>query len=204
MYTYEELKSNRDLWRGLEIVPIRCDWCQDQFEIRYGTLYNVIRREADGIYCSRKCSGLARSFSTQQKYKEAGGKTCKRCGEFKSLDLFSSLPNPPYLRAECKRCHNYKPARQYSSTKEKYQRSGVNFTLSLDQYLTFRNSQCHYCGSNLDSIRLEMLNVNQGYILENVVPICFSCQKFKNGLGHQNFVEQCHKISNHLDRNKNE
>lgn len=196
LYTLEQLKKDRNLWKNIDVIPIQCSWCHIEFETKYGTLYNVIRRDAEGIYCGRKCAGAARVFSTQNKYKEAGGKTCKRCGEFKNLDSFSTLPNPPYLRAECRRCHNYKPARQYSLSKEKSQRAKIPFTLSMDQFLESWGKPCYYCSSEVKTIRLEMLNNSFGYVPNNIVSSCRQCQRFKNGMNHDEFISLCRKISN--------
>jgi len=194
MHTLDILKNDKELWRELEIVPAKCSFCNQTFEIKHGTLYNIIRREADGIYCSRKCSGAARARSTQEKFVSDGGKKCKRCDEFKSLENFSSLPNPPYYRSECKRCHNYKPARHYLIYKEKSSRQGMKFNLSMDDFLSFDGQPCNYCGEELKSIRLELLNNHNGYLLENLVSCCRSCQKFKNGLDHDEFISLCKKV----------
>lgn len=198
LYTLSQLKNDRSLWKNIEVIPIQCSWCQMEFETKYGTLYNVIRRDAEGIYCGRKCAGSARVLSTQNKYKEAGGKTCKRCGEFKHLDSFSILPNPPYLRAECRRCHNYKPARQYSLSKEKAQRSKTPFTLTMDQFLESWGKPCQYCEAEVKTVRLETLNMSLGFVHGNVVSSCRECQKFKNGMNHDEFISLCQKIVNKI------
>ncbi len=197
MYSLEQLKTDRALWQSAELIPVSCDWCKKNFEIKYGTLYNIIRREADGIYCNRECAGLYRTSLTQKKYQEAGGKICKRCGEFKILNEFSTLPNPPYYRAECKRCHNYKPARQYSLLKEKASRFKIIFNLDLNQYLEVFKFNCFYCGSS-SNLRLELKEHMVGYCENNLITSCYQCQKFKNNLNHEDFINQCHKIIEHL------
>lgn len=194
MYSLEQLTLDREIWKDLEFIPIKCSLCQTEFETKYGTLYNVIRRKASGIYCSRKCAGAARAVLTQKKYELAGGKKCKRCDEFKPLEHFSPLLNPPYFRAECRRCHNYKPARQYSSAKEKAIRNGFIFTLSLDQYIFKVSQPCFYCQEKSKNTRLEFLEKSKGYIDSNVIPCCQDCQKFKNDLDHQSFIDLCQKI----------
>jgi hypothetical protein len=198
LYTLNQLKNDRSLWRDIEVIPAKCDWCSKEFEVKYGTLYNVIRRDADGIYCGRKCAGAARAMATQKKYQEDGGKGCKRCGEFKDLKNFSSLPNPPYYRAECKRCHNYKPARQFNLYKDKALRNGTEFDLSMDDFLTFFGKSCYYCNSEIKTIRMELLDDSEGYILDNIVSCCRCCQKFKDGMRHVDFIKLCHKISDNV------
>jgi len=201
LYTLEHLKNDRSIWKNIEIIPVKCSWCNEEFEIKYGTLYNVIRRLADGIYCCRICSGAARAKSTQEKYKNDGGKICKRCDEFKELTNFSSLPNPPFFRAECKRCHNYKPARQYGLYKDKAIRAGLKFGLTLDEFLLFWEKQCHYCNAQINTVRLELLESDEGYVSNNIVSSCRSCQKFKGLLSHKDFISLCNKISDNVIEN---
>jgi hypothetical protein len=195
LYTLNDLKNNKDLWKGLELVPVKCSWCSEDFEIKYGTLYNIIRRGADGIYCSRKCAGSGRAHITQNKYQNNGGKACKRCGEFKSLDNFSKLPNPPYLRSECKRCHNFKPARIYSFYKDKALREKNNFDINMDEFINFWDKDCFYCGAKIKKIRLELIETQKGFINNNLVSCCMNCKKFKGDLDHLEFINLCHKIS---------
>lgn len=195
MHTLEELKSNRDIWKSLETIPVKCSWCSSNFEVKYGTLYNIIRRNAEGVYCNRKCAGLGRSCNTQEKYQKEGGKTCKRCGEFKDLNNFSKLPNPPYFRSECKRCHNYKPARSFSLYKEKAQREGIIFNINLDDLDAFWNKDCFYCSTKVKKIRIELLKKSKGYVNNNIVSCCRECQKFRGDLDHNEFIDLCRKIS---------
>jgi hypothetical protein len=194
MYNLEELKIDRESWKNLKIVPVCCDYCKTPFDIKYGTLYNIIRRDADGLFCSRKCAGSFRAFITQNKYKNQGGKVCKRCGEFKQLDNFWPLPSPPYYRAECKRCRNYKPARQYSYYKDKAISDSIKFTLSLDQFLTFWNRPCFYCNSEIDNVSLEIMNQDLGYVDKNCISCCRGCKKIKNDMSHKDFINFCEKV----------
>ena len=200
LYSLIELKMDREIWKNLDVIPIFCTFCEKESSIRYGTLYNIIRRNANGIYCSRKCAGSHRAEITQKKYIDGGGKKCKRCGDFKNLNDFSALPNPPYFRSECKRCHNYKPARYYGLLKEKAARLKINFNLSLDEFLKYLNVDCFYCGEKVKSIRLEICVLELGYQKDNIVSCCNDCQKFKNNLNHFDFINSCHKISVHLKK----
>lgn len=201
MFTYEQLIKDKTIWSGEKAVNAKCSWCESLFEIKYGTLYNAIRRNADGIFCSRKCSGSHQTSSTQKKLADAGGKACKRCGEFKILSEFSSLPNPPYYRAECKGCHNYKPARKYFFSKEKAKSLGVDFDISLDYFLKISNSECFYCSENNKKIiRAIRINEEDGFKDHNVIPACVPCKKFRGSISHEKFINNCEKITKNIKR----
>ena len=142
--------------------------------------------------------GLERITNLEKKYIDDGGKNCKRCGEFKKLEEFSSLPNPPFYRAECKRCHNYKPARQFSVLKEKAIRDDVSFSINMDSFLEFSDSPCYYCDAEVNTIRLELINVSEGYTEGNMVSCCRNCKKFKGSMKHEEFIKLCHLISDNV------
>lgn len=201
MYTLLELQTDRDLWNNLKIIPVKCTWCTANFEIKFGTLYNIIRRNANGVFCTRKCAGAFRANMTQEKYKSNGGKICKRCNEFKELNCFSPLPNAPYLRSECYKCHNYKPARKYSLLREKVLKNNCQFSLSLDNFIEAATKNCFYCDASMKTLNLEILNPTLGYIDQNVISCCKTCFKFKNDLTHDAFIELCLTIANNLRGN---
>jgi hypothetical protein len=201
MYTLEELKEDRSLWRNLKLIPVSCNWCKEEFEIKYGTLYNIIRRDAEGVYCSRKHAGAARAKLTQDKYNREGGKTCKRCGEFKELDNFWPLPNPPYYRSECKRCRNYKPARRYSFYKDAAVSKGFAFDLTLNQFLEFQDKSCFYCDFKVENISLDLIDNTKGYIENNCISCCKRCKKFKGELEQEEFLKICASIVSNVKEN---
>jgi hypothetical protein len=198
--TYDELKLNHYLWNDKKDIFVKCSWCGQGFDIKKGTLYNIIRRSSDGIYCNRKCAGYARTFSTQKRYNDAGGKSCKRCGEFKTLSEYSSLRNPPYYRAECKRCHNFKPARQYSLLKEKSVLRKISFHISLDDFLSISNSDCYYCGGEKIFKNLILINEAIGFTKNNTISCCRLCFKMKGDLEHHIFLNNCFKITNNIKK----
>lgn len=198
IHTLEELKANKDLWKNLKLIPVSCNWCQKEFEIKYITLYNIVRRNASGVYCCRSHSGLARTKSTQEQYQLNGGKACKRCGETKSLDNFWPLPNPPYYRSECKRCRNYKPARKYSFYKSTALSKGLIFKLTLSQFLEFENQPCFYCNTAVENISLDLIQNQFGYVEHNCISCCKNCLKFKGNLEQQEFIEKCKTIVSNI------
>lgn len=201
MYTLTQLKDDYSLWQDLSLIPIICDWCNIQFEIKYGTLYNIIRRNADGVYCCRTHAGAARAKNTQTKFEKQGGKLCKRCGEFKTLENFWTLPNPPFYRSECKRCRNFKPARKYSYYKNSAINQGFIFDLTLDEFLSFWGKECFYCGLEVKNVGLDLIISADGYKINNCISCCSDCKKFKGILEQEQFIKKCNLIVSHVKEN---
>lgn len=191
MYSLSQLKNDKSIWSKIEILSVSCSWCNTSFDVKYGTIYNIIRRNADGIFCSPKCSGSFRTKETQQRYLNDGGKNCKRCLEFLSLDNFCSMPNPPYFRSECKRCHNNKPAKYYSLIKLKSKKQDILFNISLDDFLSVFNYNCFYCNNKLRHPKISLKNKEFGYIKNNIIIVCEDCQSFRYDMEHDNFINKC-------------
>ncbi len=132
-------------------------------------------------------------------------KSCKCCKEEKLLSEFpierDKRRRKPYLRGECKSCRNEKkrgyrrpgPGR-WKKYKYDSNRRNIDFNLTLDQFLTFDNKPCGYCGIELDRIRLDRVNNNLGYFLENVVSCCFKCNSFKHTLEEKEFLKHITRV----------
>jgi hypothetical protein len=81
-------------------------------------------------------------------------------------------------------------------------RRGVNFELSQEEFLSFNGKSCEYCGSELDTIRLDRVDNNLGYLLENVVPCCFKCNSFKHTFEEKEFLDHISSIYLHQNNGK--
>lgn len=199
MFFLDQLKNDKTLWINDEHISVYCSWCNNAFSVKNGTLYSIIRRNSEAIFCSQKCNGSFRAKLTQEKYNLDGGKTCKRCQEFLPLDNFSTLPNPPYFRAECKICHNNKPARHIAIYKERAKENNIPFELKPDDFASKKN--CNYCGGLVRNLRIELINESMGYLKNNCIICCNDCYKFKNNLDHDTFINMCLKIANNIGVN---
>jgi hypothetical protein len=93
------------------------------------------------------------------------------------------------------------PAIRFIEVKSKAKLRGLSFNLSLDEFLSFCNSYCFYCGIKLLSISLDRVDNSKGYQMDNVVPCCKMCNIMKQFYTQENFINQCVAISNiHKER----
>jgi len=135
------------------------------------------------------------------------------CGEQFSLSRQYKFKNTMQLRCkQCKRKENMQPnvgeRAAYKRVKSDAMRGGREFDLPLDWFLEAIHMPCHYCGRvdqnsiNVASKRkgeflikdfkyngLDRLNNDIGYVIENVVPCCFVCNRAKNSMGYQEYIE---------------
>ena len=108
---------------------------------------------------------------------------------------------------------------------ERYKKDAIRrnliFKLSRNQFETFLDKDCHYCGSPPSNEMLTTLVENKnnsrtfkhsgidrcinsiGYILNNCVPCCFICNKMKMTLDYGTFINHISKIKTNIETNSN-
>lgn len=89
------------------------------------------------------------------------------------------------------------------SDKSKY-RKFISYTksnkiyngLSQETYTELTNMNCYYCDKSLkesNGARLDRIDSNKGYILQNVVPCCKRCNVAKNDMTITEYIEWLHR-----------
>ena len=136
-------------------------------------------------------------------------KTCKECHQKKSLSCYhmsgKTKAGKSKRRSKCSECQQKHRAKNWSAQPEKllkeYKRwakaRNLTFKLTLEQFLSFQNQSCNYCGELLDRIRLDRINNKVGYTINNVVPCCHICNKIKGANQQDIFIKQIEKIYLH-------
>ncbi|AGE51590.1 hypothetical protein PBCVCvsA1_541L [Paramecium bursaria Chlorella virus CvsA1] len=84
----------------------------------------------------------------------------------------------------------------YSSYKSKMKNK--NFLLTKDQYDTLRQGNCTYCGRTCTETHtngIDRVNNDVGYISDNCVSCCGSCNIAKGTLNVEEFIDKCVAIS---------
>jgi len=127
------------------------------------------------------------------------GRVCKCpiCGT-----EFRSIPQRIYCSKECSKQHEAAVARERSVLPHKKYASylwgaksrAYEFSLTFEEFMTFWNVDCTYCGDQIDTIGLDRMDNRQGYTLSNVVPCCSVCNYMKQGLSVEQFMNHVNKI----------
>ena len=135
------------------------------------------------------------------------------CGDEFRLSRQYKIKTPDQIKCkQCKRKQNMRPnvgeRAVFHRVKSDAVRWGREFTLPFEWFAEAIHAPCHYCGRmdqnsiNVASKRsdewlikgfkyngLDRLNNDIGYVIENVVPCCFVCNRAKNSMGYQEFIE---------------
>lgn len=72
---------------------------------------------------------------------------------------------------------------------------GLEFKLTLEQFSSWWQKPCHYCGESIGTIGLDRVDNLQGYTTDNVVPCCRPCNVAKMTQTVGEFVARCHRVA---------
>ena len=70
------------------------------------------------------------------------------------------------------------------------------FDLTFNQFMNFWQKDCFYCGNKIETIGLDRIDNKIGYIKENIISCCWICNKMKNQLSANEFINKCKVIGN--------
>lgn len=129
-------------------------------------------------------------------------KLCKDCG----IKLFSNAPlRCLNCKAELRRKvqkenktkyrYHKQPKARYKVYKAGAERRGLVFNLNQDEFLSFWNKPCRYCGEIVDTIGLDRKNNKEGYTISNTVSCCKQCNFMKHTMTEKMFIDKCVKIA---------
>jgi hypothetical protein len=94
----------------------------------------------------------------------------------------------------------------------KYRGRGLRFEYELFMELT--SSKCHYCHAPPSNVKrykghtpyiyngLDRLDPKQGYLITNVVPCCWCCNKMKSNMTYSEFISHIGNILLNLPNEK--
>lgn len=131
-------------------------------------------------------------FYTSKSHKDGRYPSCKECNK----------PSKKKYRESHKQYYNEKVKKFgktdkgfYNKYKSAAKKRNIEFNLTLDQFVTFSNANCFYCGDKLDGIRLDRIDNSVGYTISNVIPCCTFCNRMKYIHSQEDFILQCLKIA---------
>ena len=130
-------------------------------------------------------------------------KLCEGCEEWKDLSQFHKRPDRPIgLRSKCKSCEivyrklNLK-AKKFIEYKGNAKRRGIEFRLSKQEFESFWQKPCEYCGDNINTIGLDRIDSSECYNVSNIKVCCEICNKMKMALSKEIFINHCQKVAEH-------
>jgi len=79
-------------------------------------------------------------------------------------------------------------SQRYSKLKSSAKSRNIILNLSLEEYIPICKLKCHYCNLDNTTQGLDRIDNNQGYVLNNVVSCCKTCNTMKNTMTYDEFI----------------
>ena len=92
------------------------------------------------------------------------------------------------------------PSRKYHTYRQSAKSRNIPFELTMDQFMTFWQKPCHYCTDPIATIGLDRMDNALGYVMQNVVPCCTSCNKAKLRMSPDAYIAQCTRVARNFQR----
>jgi hypothetical protein len=134
-------------------------------------------------------------------------KTCARCKTEQLVAGFHrATKNSDGFCGWCKACQKAQgkirkatPEYRFGYYQANAKKKGYVFTLTLQDFQYFWNTDCGYCGEFINGVGFDRIDNDCGYTMGNVIPCCSKCNSMKSKLGLLEFVERCRLIAVRLD-----
>jgi hypothetical protein len=132
---------------------------------------------------------------------------CKECRkeekkEYLSRDYVKVKQHQHYIdnKVEIKkrtRAHYWTLNGQYHQYKKRAKKKNIRFELLEKDCIPFYNTNCSYCGSNINGLGIDRVDNGRGYVIDNIVPCCSTCNFMKFTLTKDEFFQHIKLIIYH-------
>ncbi len=87
---------------------------------------------------------------------------------------------------------------RYGKYKKGAASRGLDFNISFEEFMLLWQKPCYYCGSSIETIGIDRIDNSIGYMLGNIIPSCFVCNRAKMDMSQSEFLSHCSMIVRHL------
>lgn len=136
-------------------------------------------------------------------------KTCSSCKKTKHAKQFGTSRNEKdgvtHNCSECRKLqwdkHKDDLKIRYGSYRRSARRRNIEFSISLEEFDCLTLKKCSYCGTINKYNGIDREDNNLGYVTNNCVACCSTCNTMKWQLSKEKFVHHIRKILLFLDGN---
>lgn len=91
------------------------------------------------------------------------------------------------------------PKRVFARNKRQANRRKIKWELTYDDFMTFWQKPCSYCGKEIETIGLDRINSRKCYRIDNICACCGWCNTMKLNHTTDELVTQCKRILSKLN-----
>lgn len=151
------------------------------------------------IVCQNKFPGTKEYFCAHKKTSDGLEGRCKPCRKRYAQEYKKNFPvsyAERYLRSR------NKPRTQYLQYHKNARAKNLQFELEESDFQNWHKMPCYYCGDIPDKVGVGRKNNLLGYVSENCVPCCSTCNFAKLTQSETQFLAHCEKITNYQYQKK--
>ena len=86
------------------------------------------------------------------------------------------------------------PKGRYGEYKRGAKTRELEFKISFEEFMSFWELDCSYCGKENDTHGIDRVDNSKGYILDNLASCCGWCNKMKHKHSAEDFLNRCRDI----------
>lgn len=91
--------------------------------------------------------------------------------------------------------HRNKPLSKYGVYKRSAHIKNILFELTFEQFMNLWQKPCSYCQESINTIGIDRLDNNIGYVVSNIISCCKVCNYMKREIPFTEFLDRCEKIT---------
>jgi len=134
-------------------------------------------------------------------------KKCAHCGETKPAPEFNQRSSDSSgLHPRCRKCqakYRWSPKSKYRVYKQEAAQRHIGFEITLEEFKTFWQAPCSYCGSPIDTIGIDRVDNTLGYVMGNLTSCCCStCNYSKRDLSRAQWVAHMTRVLAYLQKHQ--
>lgn len=159
------------------------------------------KKTKDGYRCYCKECEKKSNSANEQKYKETRKK-------YRKSDKFKEIKAEYYENNKEEILSGNKEWRmstngKFASYKRGAASRNIGWNLSSEEFKTFWQLPCYYCGDTIETIGIDRVDNEKPYQVDNCVSCCSICNYMKRDTTLSDFLEKIEKIHNIMEE-KNE
>lgn len=168
--------------------------CTKCGEIKSTTEFYKNSRSKDGLKTWCKICHLEDSKKREKKYNEK-----RRLYRLENKEEYRVKKRVYYLENKEKiLSDNSQWRKSFNGRLLSYQRSAkkrnIEWLLTENEFKSFWNVPCTYCGAEIDTIGIDRINNDKPYVLDNCTSCCSTCNKMKLDLSQEVFINKIKQI----------
>jgi hypothetical protein len=184
-------RSLLDSYQWEQEVLLDCSLCGNPFTKRKGLIIKAVIAGQIGSYCSRRCQGLHVQRRNTIVQGDVAGRICVTCNIWEPLTKF---PMGGRSRV-CMRCRRQEPEQRFHILRSQAKARDWTWALTYEEFLTFWQQPCSYCGVAIATVGLDRVDSSRGYELKNLIPCCGDCNRGKSDQTEAEFIARCRRVA---------